>query len=142
MCIAVPMQVLATDGIWATCADGCDPERQERVDLRLVGAQRPGTWLLVFLGAAREVIDERRAIQTLDALAALEAVQRGEPVDHLFADLVGREPELPELLRSPRTKVLMQRRDQRQGKPTSVGPTGIADFSRLPGPPTSVGTRS
>ena len=101
MCIAVPMQVLSTDGIWATCMDGCDAGGRERVDLRLVGEQPPGTWLLVFLGAAREVIDEQRAMQTVDALAALRAVQHGESVEHLVADLIGREPELPEFLRRP-----------------------------------------
>ena len=49
----------------------------QRVDLRLVGDQPPGTWVLVFLGAAREVIDEQRAMQTRDALEALRAVQAG-----------------------------------------------------------------
>jgi hydrogenase assembly chaperone HypC/HupF len=93
------MRVLAVDGVWALCADGCDAQRRERVDLRLVGAQPPGTWLLVFFGAAREVIDELRAMQTLDALAALRAVQQGQPVEHLFADLIDREPELPDFLR-------------------------------------------
>lgn len=99
MCIAVPMQVLAATDHGAVCRDGSAPDRQVAVDLTLVGAQPPGTWLLVFLGAAREVIDAGRAGQTLDALEALRAVQRGEAVKHLFADLIGREPELPEHLR-------------------------------------------
>jgi hydrogenase expression/formation protein HypC len=99
MCIAVPMQVLAATDHAAECRDGSAPDRQVAVDLALVGVQPPGTWLLVFLGAAREVIDAGRARQTLDALAALRAVERGEPVEHLFADLIGREPELPEHLR-------------------------------------------
>ena len=99
MCIAVPMRVLEAGCVSALCEDGLDRGRRERVDLRLVGEQPPGTWLLVFFGAAREVLDETRAMQTLDALAALEAVQRGEPIDHLFADLIGREPELPDFLR-------------------------------------------
>jgi hydrogenase expression/formation protein HypC len=107
MCIAVPMQVLAGADQVALCRDGSALDRQVAVDLSLVGAQPPGTWLLVFLGAAREVIDEPRARQTLDALAALRAVARGEPVDHLFADLTDREPELPAHLRQslpPRDK--------------------------------------
>ena len=95
MCIAIPMQVLAADGNRALCRDGTDAARQQWVDLSLVGSQPAGTWLLVFLGAAREAIDAERAQQTLDALAALAAVQRGDPVDHLFADLIQREPELP-----------------------------------------------
>jgi len=101
MCIAVPMQVLESEGIRALCRDGCDAERDESVDLSLVGPQPPGVWLLVFLGAAREVIDEARAMLTVDALAALRAVQQGEPVEHLFADLIAREPELPAFLRKP-----------------------------------------
>jgi hydrogenase assembly chaperone HypC/HupF len=94
------MQVLESDGFRALCRDGLDAGRREHVDLRLVGGQPPGAWLLVFLGAAREVIDELRAKQTLDALAALQAVQQGAPIEHLFADLIGREPELPEFLRT------------------------------------------
>ncbi|MGB5832055.1 MAG: HypC/HybG/HupF family hydrogenase formation chaperone [Thiohalocapsa sp.] len=98
MCIAVPMQVETCAEGWALCNDGGDHDRRERVDVRLVGQQRPGTWLLVFLGAARDVIDEQRARQTRDALEALRAVQQGESVEHLFANLIGREPELPTFL--------------------------------------------
>jgi len=101
MCIATPMQVIEASGPgWARCADGVDEGRREQVDMRLVGAQPPGTWLLVFLGAARDVIDETRAHQTRDALLALRAVAEGAPVEHLFADLIGREPQLPEFLRT------------------------------------------
>lgn len=106
MCIAEPMQVIESNAGWALC-DGGDG-RQERVDVRLVGEQPPGTWLLVFLGAARDVIDEQRAMQTRDALAALAAVQRGEPIEHLFSDLIGREPELPEFLRGSRAPGLKE----------------------------------
>ena len=45
------------------------------------------------------VLDDLEAQQIDDALSALEAALRGESVDHLFADLVDREPELPEFLR-------------------------------------------
>jgi hydrogenase expression/formation protein HypC len=99
MCIAVPMQVIQSSPGWALCGTGDADDRREQVDLRLVGDQPPGTWVLVFLGAARDVIDEQRAMQTRDALEALRAVQQGESVEHLFADLIGREPELPEFLR-------------------------------------------
>lgn len=96
MCIATPMRVIALDGAWAWCdADG----RSERVDMRLVGTPAPGSWVLVFLGTAREIVDEARAMQTRNALQALRAAAAGEPVDHLFADLIGREPELPEYLK-------------------------------------------
>ena len=44
-------------------------------------------------------IDELRAQQVRDALLALDAAMSGQPFEHLFADLIGREPELPEFLR-------------------------------------------
>jgi len=100
MCIAVPMQVVESSPGWALCSAGGEAERRERVDVRLVGDQPPGTWLLVFLGAARDVVDAQRAMQTRDALEALRALQQGESVEHLFADLIDREPELPEFLRN------------------------------------------
>jgi len=100
MCIATPMQIIELNGPgWALCADGVDEGRREPADMRLVGDQPPGSWLLVFLGAARDVIDETRAHQTRDALLALHAVAAGAPFEHLFADLIGREPQLPEFLR-------------------------------------------
>ena len=63
-------------------------------------SSRPGTWVLVFLDAAREVLSARDAARIGDALKALALIGRGETdVDHLFADLIGREPELPEHLK-------------------------------------------
>lgn len=98
MCIGIPMQVVSADPQIALCKLG---ERTEQVDLSLVGEQPSGTWLLVFLGAAREVMDAELALKTLDAVKALEAVFKGSTcVDHLFADLVNREPPLPEHLRA------------------------------------------
>jgi len=46
------------------------------------------------------VITAETAHRTLDALAALEAALRGDhlEIDRLFADLVGREPRLPDHL--------------------------------------------
>ncbi|NEV63410.1 HypC/HybG/HupF family hydrogenase formation chaperone [Thiorhodococcus minor] len=98
MCIGVPMQVIESGPVWAWCDDG--GERQ-RVDMQLVGAQPPGAWVLVFLGVAREVMGETQALRVRDALAAMQAAMAGESVDHLFADLVDREPQLPEHLRGP-----------------------------------------
>lgn len=97
MCIGFPMQVLSCESQHALCeSEG----QQESVDITLVGQQPKGTWLLVFLGAAREVMDPVRAQQTLDAIRALEQVMLGsDQVDHLFTDLIDREPPLPEHLR-------------------------------------------
>jgi len=66
----------------------------------LIGPQPVGTWMLVHLGAARSVLSAEDADRVADALLAIEAVQRGEDIDHLFADLTDREPELPPHLRT------------------------------------------
>ena len=56
------------------------------VDTALVGDVLPGDWLLVFLGAAREVLDETRAAEVNSLLDLLEAASRGQPLD---------EPDMP-----------------------------------------------
>lgn len=97
MCVGIPMQVIAVDGFTARCIGR---NGEAAVDISLASDAQPGDWVMVFLGAAREVLSEDAARVTLDALAALERVMRGETdVDHLFADLVGREPQLPDHLR-------------------------------------------
>ena len=103
MCIGVPMQVVEAAGTGAAWCMG--RQGRQLVDLALVGAQPPGTWLLTFAGAAREVMDPQAAARTDAALDALEAILAGDTstVDDAFADLIAREPELPEHLR-PREK--------------------------------------
>ena len=98
MCVGLPMQVIEPRGRYALCRYG---EDLRTVDMILVGDQPAGAWVLVFLDAAREVITAEQAEKTADALRALALVMRGETsVDHLFADLIGREPELPAHLKS------------------------------------------
>ncbi len=93
MCVGLPMQVIEPRGRYALCRYA---EDVRTVDMILVGAQPAGAWVLVFLDAARETISSEQAAKTADALRALALVMQGETsVDHLFADLVGREPELP-----------------------------------------------
>jgi hydrogenase expression/formation protein HypC len=96
MCIGVPMQVIECGPIWAWCDDGSE---RVRIDMRLVGQQPAGTWVLAFLGTARETMGETQALRVRDALTALGLAQQGQSVDHLFADLLDREPSLPEHLR-------------------------------------------
>jgi hydrogenase assembly chaperone HypC/HupF len=99
MCLGIPMQVIDGDGLSAVCEGRGE---RLRIDMQLVGAQPPGTWVLVFQGAARRVMDPDEAAQTLAAIQALESALRGDTdVAHLFADLVDREPQLPEHLRRP-----------------------------------------
>jgi len=94
MCIGIPMQVLNFESNRALCTDGV---QEHWVDMSLVGEQVAETWVLVFLGAAREVITPQRAEHMKKALTAVAAVMNGNEVniDELFADLTEREPTLP-----------------------------------------------
>jgi len=99
MCIGIPMQVLASEGDFVLCEGQGE---QRRVDTLLLGPQPVGAWLLVFLDSAREVLSAERAAKIGDALLALGLAMQGETeVSHLFADLIGRQPQLPEHLCSP-----------------------------------------
>ena len=101
MCLAVPMQVLRMEGTAAVCESR---NGLERLDTLLTGPLMPGQWVLGFLGAAREGIDAERAGQVAAALQALESLLHADGgADALvragFADLVEREPQLPDFLR-------------------------------------------
>ena len=98
MCLGTPMQVVEMRGSHALCEVN---DRQEVVDMMLLGDQPKGTWILNFLGAAREVMTAEDAEQTILAHNAVSNIMQGEEqIDHLFADLINREPELPEHLKS------------------------------------------
>ncbi len=92
MCIGVPMRVVSTDGLSAQCAI---QGRTETVSLALTGPLEPDTDVLVYLGSAVRILEPGEAQQIADALKAVAAAAAGEPFDHLIADLVDREPELP-----------------------------------------------
>lgn len=99
MCIGIPMQLVEIGTGVAVAARG---DTRERLDVMLLGDVAPGTWVLAFHGRALKTLTEAEARDTDRALAALEAVMAGgTDVDHLFADLVGREPTLPPHLRKP-----------------------------------------
>lgn len=97
MCIGLPMKVVETGPHAALCEahDGS----QRMVDLALIGPQPVGTWLLVHIDTARSLLSAEEALQVSNALNAVAAIQRGESIDHLFADLIGREPQLPDFLK-------------------------------------------
>ncbi|MDZ4253850.1 MAG: HypC/HybG/HupF family hydrogenase formation chaperone [Sulfuritalea sp.] len=105
MCLALPMQVIRMEGGMDTTTALCQGRNGvERVDTLITGALEPGQWILSFLGAAREVIDAERAAQVADALNALESILHGHGstealIQSGFADLIDREPQLPEFLR-------------------------------------------
>lgn len=98
--MGIPLRLteVSADGSSAL-GESRDGRHAERLDLRLVGQQPVGGWVLAFLGAARSVLTAAEAAQVADALEAVAAVQRGEGIDHLFADLIDREPELPDHLK-------------------------------------------
>ena len=98
MCIGVPMEIVAVDGLVAKCRND-EENRFEKVDLSLIGEQSIGTWITVFLGSGREVIEPEDLETVLQAREAMKAALEGRDVDQFFADLVDREPQLPDFLK-------------------------------------------
>ena len=97
MCLGIPMRVTELEAYAAWCEGRGE---RLRVDTRLVDRLAVGSWLLVFHAVAREVLSEERALEITNALEALDAALAGETdLDRHFADLVNREPQLPEHLR-------------------------------------------
>jgi hydrogenase expression/formation protein HypC len=72
------MQVLSVRDGFARVA-GRGEERE--VDTALVGAVLPGQWLLVFLDAARECLDEARAREVDATLDLLQDALAGRALD-------------------------------------------------------------
>jgi len=89
MCIGVPVQVLAPGDFVQPCR-GLNGE--EQVNMLLIGEQPVGTWVLNFLGSAREVLSEEDADNINKALQGLNAIMSGEKyidVDKYFPGLKG-----------------------------------------------------
>ena len=100
MCVGIPMRVIEAHEVTAVCEGR---GRRERLDVQLVGTQPVGAWVLAFQGVAVRALSAAEAAETDAALDALEAVLAGEgDVDAHFADLVGREPQLPDHLKGTR----------------------------------------
>ena len=100
MCVGIPMRVVSCEAGAAQCEGR---GQQQRLSMMLVGEQPAGTWVLAFGGSALRVLTAEEAAHTDDALDALEAALAGErSFEAFFADLVGREPELPDHLKDPR----------------------------------------
>ena len=86
MCMGIPMKIVQSGPFQAICQD--QKGAHHEIDMMLTGEQPEGTWLLTFLGAAREVIDETTAAQIVDALNALEQAMSGNmDLDQFFPDL-------------------------------------------------------
>ena len=87
MCIGVPVQIIQSNEFSALCRGR---NGEERVNMMLIGPQPEGTWVLNFLGSAREVLSSSDARQIDLALDALEAVMRGDTdidIESHFAEI-------------------------------------------------------
>ncbi len=91
------MQVIEAGDVQAVCEGR---NGRQTINIMLVGRVEPGQWLMTFLGTAREVIDAEQAALVNAALDGLQAATSGAAVDldRYFADLVNREPVLPDFL--------------------------------------------
>ncbi|MGY6275158.1 HypC/HybG/HupF family hydrogenase formation chaperone [Methylomonas sp. MgM2] len=99
MGIGIPMQVVKMRGASALCLYRGETSL---IDTTAVGAQPPGTWLLVFLDSAREVISAETARQMAAEMETTRLALQGESaIDRWFEHLTDNNPEkLPEFLKS------------------------------------------
>jgi len=98
MCLGIPMTVEAALGAGMARCRARDGE-ERLVSLLLLGDLPLGTPVLVHVDTAVRVLDPAEVKPIEDALEALAASLEGRPFEHLFADLIGRVPELPQHLR-------------------------------------------
>ena len=96
MCLGLPMTIIETDGMSALCTYG---NEQRRVSVMLLSEPPVGAKVLVYIDTAVRLLDEEEACLIGDALEGLGAALNGQDCDRFFADLIGREPQLPEHLR-------------------------------------------
>lgn len=92
MCVGIPMQITAIDGIAATTTNG---RHNEVIDLSLTPDAQVGDWLLTFLGTSREIISADEAQKIGAALDGLKSVMNGGALGDAFADLENTGPQLP-----------------------------------------------
>lgn len=98
MCIGIPMQITEVEGGYAWC-EGMG--ERKRIDTLLTGEQAVGTWVLVFMDSAREVLTPEDAQRISQAVQAVNLAMQGETnLEYLFADLVESEPQLPDFLKT------------------------------------------
>lgn len=99
MCLGVPLQVQSVLASGAALC-GVSGERPRAVDTSLLDSlPGVGDWLLVHVNIAVRALSGLEAQQIGDALLAVNAAASGQPFEHLLADLIDREPELPAHLR-------------------------------------------
>jgi hydrogenase expression/formation protein HypC len=87
MCVGIPAQVIEAGDFVARCRTR---NGEEQINMMLTGAQPVGTWLLTFLGSAREIISEQDAHtidKALDGLSAIMTDDTEIDVEHYFPGL-------------------------------------------------------
>ncbi|MDV7340274.1 HypC/HybG/HupF family hydrogenase formation chaperone [Terasakiella sp. A23] len=87
MCIGTPVKVIENRDFTALC-EGRNGVVE--VNMMLIGPQEEGTWVLSFLGSAREVLTEEDAQNIDSALDGLAAIMNGADeidVDSYFPDI-------------------------------------------------------
>jgi len=87
MCVGTPVQVMQSHEVMSVCRGR---NGIEHVNMLLIGQQPVGTWVLSFLGWAREVIDEQQAKDIDLALDGLQQIMDGADtidVPHHFPGL-------------------------------------------------------
>lgn len=92
MCVGVPLQLTAVQGIVGQALDG---DGRETIDLSLLPEARPGDWVLNFLGTAHAILPEDEALKIRAALKGLSSLMQGGALGDAFADLDARTPTLP-----------------------------------------------
>ena len=85
MCIGVPVQIIEAGEYMSLCRGR---NGEELVNMMLIGPQPEGTWVVNFLGSAREVLSEEDAENINMALDGLVAIMNGETdIDSYFPGL-------------------------------------------------------
>lgn len=92
MCVGIPMQLTAIDGI---AGHAFDKGAAQLLDLSLLPQAQVGDWVLGFLGTAREILPEAEALLILKALEGMSSIMAGGDAGDAFADLDNRTPQLP-----------------------------------------------
>jgi hydrogenase expression/formation protein HypC len=98
MCLGVPMAVVSATPGEALCE--VDGSLRVVSTMLIDGAVATGDLLLIHADTAIRRLDAEEARLISNALRAVLAASAGQAYDHLIADLVDREPPLPEHLKS------------------------------------------
>ena len=87
MCVGVPVKIIEAGEFVSRCKGRSG---EVNVNMMLIGSQPEGTWVLNFLGSAREVLSEKEAATINKALDGLSAIMGGEEnidIKEYFPDL-------------------------------------------------------